>query len=86
MEGGFIGNDGFEKNIPMMGPRRGPKENKAIALPLFSGTIRSAIDPAPIVKDATPAHPAKKRKTRKHPMFGDSPQTMLKTRKSRLQL
>lgn len=71
---------------PMVGPRRGPMENIAIELPLCWAIKRSPIEPAPIVNGATPAQPAKKRKVRNRPMFGDSAHTMVHPRKARLQL
>lgn len=69
----------------MIGPRRGPSEKIAMALPLSSAFMRSPIVPAPIVRGATPAQPAQNRNAKSIPRFGDSPQTIVKAQKRTLQ-
>ncbi len=45
----------------MIGPRSGPREKMAMAPPRSSVTIRSLMDPAPMVMGVTPANPARNR-------------------------
>jgi len=71
--------------MPMTGPNRGPNAKIAIATPLCCGSIRSVIDPPPIVKGAAPAHPAKNRKATSIAMFCDSPHIRVSIRNKTLQ-
>lgn len=57
---------------PIMGPRIGPTDHMDIASPLLSRGIKSAIVPLPMVIGATPANPARKRKTVNMAMLTDT--------------
>jgi hypothetical protein len=72
--------------IPMMGPNIGPREKIAIARPLSLATIRSDIDPAPIVRGAAPTHPARNLNANSIPRFFASPQRSVKMTKKTLQI
>ena len=47
---------------PMTGPMRGPIDHIAVAFPLASGAIMSAITPPPRARQALPLNPAKNRR------------------------
>lgn len=69
---------------PTIGPRMGPIAQNAIAFPLSSTGIRSAIVPLPHVTAATPANPDKNRNAINIPMFFETAQQMVKMRNSTL--
>jgi hypothetical protein len=72
--------------IPMMGPNIGPREKIAIAGPLSLATIKSDIDPAPIVRGAAPTHPARNRNANSIPRFFASPQRSVEMTNKTLQI
>ena len=71
---------------PIIGPNSGPRDHKLIANPLFSTGIKSAIVPLPHVTVATPASPARNLNAIKVPMFCETAQPIVKSRKSTLQV
>jgi hypothetical protein len=73
-------------HIPIMGPNIRPREKIAIARPLSLATIRSDIDPAPIVRGAAPTHPARNRNANSIPRFFASSQRSVKMTNKTLQI
>jgi hypothetical protein len=69
----------------MTGPNSGPNAKTAIATPLFCATIRSVIEPPPMLNGAAPAQPARNRKATNMPMFCDSPHIMVNTKNKTLE-
>jgi hypothetical protein len=69
---------------PTIGLKMGPKAQKAIALPLISTGIKSAIVPLPQVTAATPANPARNRNAISMPMFLATAQPIVKMKNKTL--
>ena len=66
---------------PITGPSNGPIANNAIAAPLFSCGMTSAIVPPPIVSGAEPPQPAMNRNAKNIPMSVLTAQAMQKIMK-----
>src|SRR5277367_2002248 len=56
------------------GPMRGPIDQMAVAFPLESGAIMSAITPPPRARHALPLNPAKNRRTIRVEILFEKPQ------------
>jgi len=70
----------------MTGPTVGPDIHSAIAVPLYSRGIMSAIVPPPSASGADPNVPERKRKTISALRFGANPQARLKMQKRTLDI
>src|SRR5271169_6146381 len=64
------------------GPMRGPIDQMAVAFPLESGAIMSAITPPPRARHALPLNPAKNRRIISVAILFENPQTRVKATKS----